>query len=185
MSDVCAIIVTRGNDPLDDVLAPYDELDLEVFVWDNSRRADLKVYGRYAAIQHVDAPVILVQDDDCVLPAESVLALLEAHQGGSVTCNMPERFRPHYPDSALVGFGAVFDRHLPELAFQQLARVDDMPSFHRECDTAFTMLTPRILVDVPVEILPSAHDPERLWKQRDHFAERERMRKLVRQVRDG
>lgn len=180
--DVCAIVVTRGDVLLDEVLAPYDELDLEVFVWDNSARADLMVYGRYAAIHHVDAPVIVVQDDDCALPVESVLALLEAHQAGSVTCNMPERFRPHYPDSALVGFGAIFDRDLPEQAFRRLRRVEDMPSFHRECDTVFTMLTPRILIDVDKRDLPHAHGEHTLWKQPDHFAERERMRALVRRL---
>lgn len=187
-ADVSACVVTRGDVDLDPVLRPLLHLG-EVLVWDNSQRENLSVYGRYALIQECTHDVILVQDDDCVLAPESVDELLAAYRPGHVVCNMPERFRPHYPDSALVGFGAVFDRDLPEKAFTQFSHERWSRklgwSFYRECDTVFTMLTPRILIDVDVEILPAAHEPHRLWKQRGHFEERERMRKLVRQVRDA
>ncbi len=63
---VAACLVTRGNVPMDDIIDSIPE-DWEVVVWDNSKREDLAVYGRFAAITLTDAEMIYVQDDDCVL----------------------------------------------------------------------------------------------------------------------
>ena len=79
---------------------------------------------------------------------------------------MPERFRPHYPDSCLVGFGAIFHRDLPDAAF---TRVPMAPSFHKTADVYFTTLTPnRLLLDLPYRDQPWASDPDRMWKQPEH-----------------
>lgn len=231
---ITAVIVTRGDQPLDEILASIPK-DWDTAVWDNGARQlrrdgahgsyqaewsgnehygplrDISVYGRYEAIDHVDGNVIVVQDDDCVLTPEAFDELVAAYKPGHVVCNMPERFRPHYPDSALVGFGAIFDRHLPANAFNRFAAGNPtrqtvaewdahqsapLPSwahdavglgenFYRECDTVFTALTPRILIDAPYSDLPWANADNRLWKQREHFGERRRMLNLVRQVRDA
>jgi hypothetical protein len=158
---------------------------------------DLSVYGRYAAIAHaLDSDLIYVQDDDCILPPESFDMLLAAYQPGHIAANMPERFRPHYPDSCLVGFGAIFDRELPSRAFgsydiEAITRWETgdgwqppKGTFHRTCDVVFTILTPRILIDAPVEILDYAHGDDRMWKQPTHVSERARMLALARRVRD-
>lgn len=203
--NVCAIIVTRGDQNLAPVVSSLPP-DWEVVVWDNSRERDLAVYGRYAAIERTSAEVIYVQDDDCVVSAPDAIveqwyeseAIIAAEHGDSfdfVVCNMPQEFRhSFYEEHALVGFGAVFHRDAPFRAFARVAdalphageegwlRSLETPFFHRTCDVAFTGLTPRVLVDVPHEDLPHAHYETRMWRQPGHQAERVRMLDLVRQI---
>lgn len=208
--NVAAIIVTRGDvkiEPIIDALPP----EWAWMVWDNSIQPDLTVYGRYAAIEETVADLIYVQDDDVIVSDpqaivdawegsraqaetdfralwhESPENLREIVAGRHVVCNMPAEFRPHYPDSALVGFGACFERDLPLQAFKRFWDGGGTATdawFRRTCDVVFTTLTPRILVDVPKTDRAFASDPRRMWKQPEHFAERQRMLQLARQVRD-
>lgn len=205
LSDCAAVVVTRGDQDLSEIeqsLAPFEE----VAVWDNSAGDDLAVYGRYAALAEIESDVVYVQDDDVVLPLESLEALAAAYEPGVLTANMPARFRhDFYVDHCLVGFGAIFDRELPREAFRifsfnshgawvvamnkdgkDISLSGTVPgSWERVCDIAFTGLTPRKLVDVPYRDLPWADTPERMWRQPGHAAERTRMLELVRQVRDA
>lgn len=166
--------------------------------------ADLSVYGRYAAIEYTDAELIYVQDDDCVVgePQSIVGAWYEAAEHPDnpngdhvVVCNMPPEFRRHdfYEEHALVGFGACFHRDAPRRAFARyehalgggdvsVLAMDKAARehFYRTCDIVFTALTPRVLVDVPVENMPWAYDADRMYRQPDHVAERKRMLDLVR-----
>ena len=182
MQRVAAIIVTRGDQPLDEILLSIPE-EWETIVWDNSKRQDLSVYGRYAAIELTDAPIIYVQDDDCVLEQESFVTLRNAYQPGVLTANMPQRFRhDFYREHCLVGFGAIFDRDLPNRAFGKYwlhhgpsgSDIID-PVFLKICDVVFTTLTTRHLVDVAHRDLPWASNPERMWKQKDHQTSRSLM----------
>ena len=163
-------------------LAMFDD----IHVHDNSLGPDLAVYGRYALIPETDRPVVLVQDDDVILPPESITGLLAAYEPGKITANMPERFRPHYADSCLVGFGAVFDRDLPDAAFDRFKGIDPptWPEILRTCDVVFTALTDRVLVDLPIEILPYAYGDDRMYRQPQHNGDRRRMLELARRVRD-
>ncbi len=166
---VAACLVTRGDVPLDDITESIPD-HWEVVVWDNSKRDDLAVYGRYAAFELTDAEFIYVQDDDCVLEPEAFekLELLAVHN--TLVANMPERFRQYYPDSCLVGFGAIFERDLPFRAFD---RFDDVPrNFGRTCDVYFTTLTKRLILDLPYRDQPWASAPNRMWKQSTHLGER-------------
>lgn len=210
--DVCAVIVTRGNVDIEPILRTLPT-HWGWVVWDNSIENNLGVFGRYAGIERavvakLDDPadvrpgtLIYVQDDDCLLRPESFDALLGAWQPGHVVCNMPEPFRAHYSDSALVGFGALFERDLPERAFARFARSQrtdyardpDGPrgaisalgaAWERCCDVVFTTLTPMIWVDVPYENLPYAYGADRMYRQAEHVGERARMLDLARQVRD-
>lgn len=119
-------------------------------------------------------------------------------RGEAVVCNLPQEFRPHYPDSAMVGFGAAFHRDAPQRAFNRyleylldapdnaLDGIDDLVAlFLRESCRLFTVLTPRVLVDVAKTDMPYASDPSRLWKQPGHVESRDRMLELARQVRDA
>lgn len=211
--NVTAVIVTRGDVAMQPVLESLPPR-WDRAIWDNGKRelsvlrlsavsnrefrysrrwpskirpiSDLSVYGRYAALEFVpSSDLIYVQDDDVIVSDPQ--AIVDAWQAGHVICNMPQEFRPHYPDSALVGFGACFERDLPAQAFARYdaAQYTDMDIFFRECDTVFTMLTPRILVDVPKTDRPFASDPDRLWKQPEHNEARARMKELARQVRDA
>jgi hypothetical protein len=170
---VAACLVTRGNVPMDDIIESIPH-EWEVVVWDNSKREDLGVYGRYAAIALTDADVIYVQDDDCVLEAESMHALVTRAKmlPFCLFANMPERFRPHYPDSCLVGFGAAFGRDLPKESFDKLEITP--PLFNLTCDVYFTALveTQRFLMDLPYRDQPWASDSDRMWKQPTHVGTR-------------
>lgn len=175
---VTAVLVTRGDVDLTAALEtlPFDDIR----IWSNATGNDLAVFGRYAGLQNC-RPVVYVQDDDCVLPAASIADLLAAYEPGHVTCNMPQAWRdqPFYERHALVGFGSVFDRDLPEQAFARYLRSPGNLGagglFLRCCDVVFTALTPRVLVDVPYTNLPWATGPDRMYRQPTHFGERVRM----------
>lgn len=191
---VSAVLVTRGDVDMTEILDSLDAARIEdVVIWNNAlETVDLAVYGRYHAIEQARSPVIYVQDDDCVLEPGSLEQLLAAYEPGVCTANVPERFRQHYPDSGLVGFGAVFDRDLPEQAFARFGRfdfngdpgwVDGM--FNRRVDNVFTTLTPMKLVDVAYRDQPWASAAGRMWTSPGHVGERDRMIELARRVRDA
>lgn len=137
--NVTAIIVTRGDHDLAPIIGQeWPEQVQEIIVWDNASedRRDLKVYGRYAAIAEASHDLIFVQDDDVLLPRESLEQILRAHDplgkqvlhdgpASYVTCNMPAAFRdqPQYErgEQSLVGFGACFHRDAPRRAFEMFA----------------------------------------------------------------
>ena len=178
---------------------------------------DVGAYGRFAAIKHATHDLILTQDDDVIVSDPQVIVhewianckwrasldgngqqrrlvggdyLSERMDGDHLVANMPAVFRPHYPDSAMVGFGACFHRDAPERAFAKffahhttMKRND--PLFLRESCRIFTTLTPRVLVDVAKTDLPYASDPNRLWKQPGHILSRDTALRLAREVRDA
>lgn len=194
-------VVIWNNNPLNNhapELAARAERAANVadVVWANTENRDLLVYGRYAALRACRNPIAYVQDDDCVLDSDAIAALVDAYQPGYVVCNMPIRFRLHYTDSALVGFGAVFDVGLPQAAFEQLLPLlkdggEVIPGseaaswFFRCCDVPFTVLTPRVITEVAYENRPYATDENRMYRQPDHVGERARMLQLAREVRDA
>lgn len=207
--NVTAIIVTKGDVDLDPVLDSLPD-EWEKIEWNNGAAAvyahpppnwyrnasDLSVCGRYAAIEYASHDLIFVVDDDVIVSDPQ--AIVNAWQPGHVVCNMPQEFRSHYPDSALVGFGSCFERDLPAQAFARYEQtvptlglsnygwsLPPNERFLKCCDVVFTTLTPRILVDVPKTDREFASDPNRMWKQPGHVQERTRMLELARQVRDA
>jgi hypothetical protein len=186
-SEVSAVIVTRGDVDLSPVL---DSLPFEdVVVWDNARRErNLGVYGRYAAIAEAKNDVIYAQDDDCVL--EDFDALLAEYVSGSITANMPADHAAggtDYSDSALIGWGSLFARHLPFAAFERYAvkyPIDD-DVFHRTCDVVFSVLTPHKRCDIGFEHLPHAYADNKMYRQSGNYQERLEVLRRARRVRDG
>jgi hypothetical protein len=185
---VTGVIVTRGDrdiTPIIESVMPHVEF---VRVWDNCQaHVDLSVYGRYAACHGSLSRLVYVQDDDCLV--SDIPAIIAAWQPGHVVCNMPERFRRFYPDSALVGFGACFQWQMAYDIFDRFFTaqgIDEFdPMFQRTCDVVFTALAPRILVDVEHVDMWYAHAPNRMWKQESHVSERAAMLERARAVRDG
>jgi hypothetical protein len=185
--DVTGVIVTRGNVNIAEILK---ELPFAVIVWDNSVQENLGVYGRYHACRDVMTPLVYFQDDDCIV--EDPMALVAAHEPGHVVCNMPGEFRhAFYLEHALVGFGAVCEPWLPRKAFKRFGQspgelsAEESPWVHRTADVIFTTLTPRILIDVSVQNLPWATDPDRMYRQEGHVGERAETLRLALQVRDA
>lgn len=185
--NVTACIATRGDVDMQPILDSFPG-EWEKVVWDNSRMTDLGAYGRFAAIEHASHDLIMVQDDDVIVSDPQ--AIVDAwERNDHVVCNMPQEFRPHYPDSAMVGFGGCFHRDLPARTFARYLRYTetsaDDPLFLRESCRILTCIAPRVLVDVPVTSLPYANDANRLWKQPGHVQSRDRALELARRVRDA
>lgn len=168
-----AVLVTRGNVDLSPVLASLEGFG-DVVVWDNSRRPERSVYGRYLALAEARHQVIYTQDDDCLVDIDDVLA---AYERGLVVCNMPKGRWSEYRSCALVGWGSVFDRRLAEEAFVAYSG-SGLPSdglLLNECDRWFTAVNRRKLIDVPFRHLPHAHGADRMGRRRDHLRDRARM----------
>ena len=196
--NVSAIIVTRGDVPLDEVVAPIPPA-WQLLVWRNGDRElvvdgrrftvpDLAVLARYEAVAYALGELIYVQDDDVVVsdPAAIVDAWVDGQEPRLLAANMPQEFRPHYPDSCLVGFGAVFHRSLPERLFDVFASAGvalERSLFRRTCDVVISTLANRLLLDVPKTNLPWAEADDRMYRQAGHVEERARMLELARHAR--
>lgn len=186
--NVAAVIVTRGDVDLAPITATFPP-DWQVVVWDNEQRASQQaVLGRWLALEETDAELIYVQDDDCLVhtPAAVMEKLVKLGDPGLMMCNMPQEFRQHYTEDALVGFGAAMHRDLPRVALDWFLgeasswAVELLP---RCCDIAVTGLNHLALCDVAVEHLPHAYLDGRMWKQPHHVGERARFRQEVLRVR--
>ncbi len=93
LDEVTAVVVTRGNVPLDDVLASITFP--KKIVWDNSKGNDQGAFGRCIAARRVTTPYVYFQDDDLIVRREWQRALMEAYEPGTLTVNMPaEDYRP-------------------------------------------------------------------------------------------
>lgn len=180
--DVTACLVTRGNVPLEPILATFPPA-WKVMVYDNRRQTDLAVFGRYRAVVAAHSPVVYVQDDDVLVsePQAIVDALLELpyeERERTLVANMPQEFRPHYDGHCLVGFGAAFVRDLPAQVFARWTdeldrQLGGFSVFRRTCDVVFSALAPaRLLLDVPKQNLPYAEDEDRMYRQASHVGER-------------
>ncbi len=155
----------------------------EIHIWDNSLEEESGVYGRYRSVERATNEVVFVQDDDCLLPPESIRAIVDAYEPGRIVSNMPQDFRSRYTDSCLVGFGAVFDRDLPKKAFDRY-KLTHYPWDRRiRPDVVFTALTPFTLVDVPFEHLPHAFGDNRMYRQAGHDLDRQITLTRARKVR--
>lgn len=168
-SQVTACLVTRGDVDMTAIIAslPYDD----VIVWDNSRRENLRTYGRYAAIAEAANDVIYVQDDDHILHDHQ--GLLAAYTPGTVVANMSAGWvAAHgYHNDGMVGKGGLMDRDLPQRAFDRyLAEWPDDELFRLWPDMLVTTLNPVIHVDLETEELPWGYAPNRM-NQRPRFNE--------------
>lgn len=195
---VSAVIVTRGDVSLAEVLDSLPRSWEKIVVDNSQEQQDFMVYGRYVGCARASNDLIFVQDDDVIVSDPSLI--VEQWQAvyantpllspNFTVCNMPSEFRhDFYTHHALVGFGAVFHRAIVEPTFQKylgphgyMTRMLNR-EFLRTCDIPFTALNPRVLVDVPKENLPWCNADNRMWTQSTHYTERmsvlERVRKIA------
>lgn len=179
---VTGCLVTRGNVPIDEILASWPR-SWDRVVYDNSmEQEDVAVLGRYLAIERACTEVVFVQDDDCLLAEESFRTLVEQYQEGFITANMPLPFREHYWDSCLIGFGALFQKDLPHRAFEKLWPTPPA-SFPRTCDVYFTALTSFKWLNLDYENLPWATGDDRMYRQTTHVGERAKALEHARSLR--
>lgn len=147
--DISACLVTRGNCDMQPILdtLPYDD----VVIWDNSKRpVDLKVYGRYAAIQESKHDWIYFQDDDVIFTEhDSLIKLVNDsmpyefhHYGFHFANNAHGSNRAGYDDLALSAAGAIIHKRLPDFAFSSYLRYHPVDhGFLYEADFIFGVLT--------------------------------------------
>lgn len=173
-----AVLVTKGNVPLDEIKESIWIEDWLIFTWDNSKHLDFSVFGRFLQASQVEFPrdqtdtLVYFQDDDCVTSPAEIVAQWEP---GKIVCNMPVALghRANYENhlDKLMGFGSVCERSLIKETFERYWKHFPIDAVClREADRIFTGLnSERIkLVDVPVRHLEWATAPDRLYRQPDH-----------------
>jgi hypothetical protein len=166
---VSAVIVTKGDVDLKPILdsLPFND----IVIWDNSKREDLKVYGRYAAVKEAKHSIIYTQDDDCIVDAAAIVAACER---GLIVCNMPTAKQIEYsaiaPGIALVGWGSCFHRDAIQVLDHYINRYDRDELLLRECDRVFTGLNTKKLIDIPVKHLPHAF-ADRMGNEARHLTD--------------
>jgi hypothetical protein len=136
---VSCVIPTRGDVDLTPVLEslPFDD----VVVWNNAKRDDLGIYGRYAAIAEARHDVIVSQDDDVIVTCWP--EILRSYEPGVLTVNYAEPWDIPWPS-----VGSIFDRDLPERAFAlyESSFPRDRMFTHQTCDAVFALLTEQVKV---------------------------------------
>ena len=130
----------------------------EVIVWDNSKRENLGIYGRFAAIKEARNKVIATQSDDVVVTHWP--EILAAYEPGVVTINYPQEW-----DIPWICCGTVFDKGLEQKAFDRYEAVYELDDDFRFyiCDGIFaTLADPRKVLAYPYKELPWANDSGRV-----------------------
>lgn len=116
---VTAVIVTRGNVPLDEIL---DSLVFKrVIVWDNQTAGrDIGAFGRYvAAATYADTDYIYFQDDDYLMEEQAQLQLLQGYERGLLVANMPAtRNTEYFQELVWGGWGSFIRRADVSRAFR-------------------------------------------------------------------
>jgi hypothetical protein len=179
------VLVTRGDVDLDPILQtlPYGE----IIVWDNSTRpVDYKAFGRYMGILEASRSVIYFQDDDCIVRCHD--QLMADYEDGVLLANMPRAKQLEYPDTALIGWGSLFHRDLPFLAFERYGKffsTTDNLFLRVSADFVFPLLTPRKVKDYGVEELPYSGAKGRTWRRRSYPRQKRISLSRARSVRDA
>lgn len=165
---VSAILVTRGDVDLTRIIDSLPFADITI--WNNAarNREDLKTFGRYAAIPEAKNDVLFLQDDDILLPPESIQGLLAAYEPGMIVANMSDAWAHNrgMTDSVFVGAGAILDKNIPGEAFaryDQLYPRDELFHYYPEAIVSIPSRIKR--VDLPLEVLPWGYAPNRMNAQ--------------------
>lgn len=177
-SEISAVVPSREGSASEEASAVENMLrDSHLFstvVLAQSLPGEL-VFTRYRAMQQVPPGIFYTQDDDCwVFIQDFVAQAAKMIRPGVIVCNMDAIRREQYrgfSGVALVGFGGLLHQ---ETAARAIALYDrhfarDMV-FHRECDRIITGLSECVYVDCSVNHLKAANQPDRLWRQPDHWA---------------
>lgn len=166
IGNITACLVTRGDVQMDTIRASLPFRD--ILIWDNSAaEQDVSCYGRFKAAMTAATPLILTQDDDCLMP---VFGLLEAFDPAKMRMlvNVPPDEKP------LTAWGAIFYRDTVKAAFDRyLAAYPEDDFFYRTCDVIHTSLTPWDRVDLGHADFPWAAAENRMYRAPDHYDVRE------------
>lgn len=167
-----AIIPTRGDVSVEPIVAhlrKYPEIDDIQIV-----RGDT-VFNRYRAAWGAKHEVLYTQDDDCTT---DLRPLIEAWEPGLIVNALTPQHAAHYTGAiTLVGFGAIFERHM-------IAALDGWEKdglFLRECDRVFTALWPHRSIVQEIKHLPHAMAANRMYRERGHEVNLQRIKMRIRE----
>lgn len=163
-SDVSAVLVTRGDVDVSRILGALTVFN-DVVVWDNSKREDWRLFGRYVALTECERDIVYFQDDDIYVPPSTIEGLVAAYEPGVITANMSEGWAGGRDmlDAVQVGAGAVLDRSIPGRAFAKYDTMfprDDL--FYLYTDTLVAIPSRIRRVDLPLEVLDWGYAPNRM-----------------------
>ena len=187
LSDVTAILVTKGDVDLQPILdsLPYRD----VRIWNNADTVlDAKTFGRWLCAESPGTErVWYFQDDDVIFRDHD--ALLREHRPGLATLNMPSPWYESVQASweplylGMFGGGALVPRYLARAAFAPyLERYGCDDLFLELCDLVAGTFIPWHRVDLGFETLPQATAPDRICRRPGNEARRELMRGRVHEL---
>ena len=196
--NVSAVVVTRGDVPLDQILYTFTnvpEID-EVVVWDNSQQPeDAKTWGRHLALARCKNRVIYSQDDDLVHEPDTIQAILAAYEPGVISGCMWNQWSDGaarqgiaggYTDIAFTGAGSVYDRETTLTAAARYLEHYPQDDFFRVwCDAIIGVIAPSKWIDERFMVLSYASNANRICNMENAASLKREAIRRARSVRDG
>lgn len=163
--DITAVIVTRGDVPLDPIIdtLPYSR----IIVWNNAEKEwDAKTYGRFLAAEEAETEYVYFADDDLIFRNHDML--LAAWEPDKLIVNMPSPWYEYCEydvlGQALVGAGSLCPVGFWREAFERYLTYwpkDDL--FLDYCDFIFGRAVPHVRYDFGYEPFEYADAPGRIF----------------------
>ena len=193
-SDVTAVIVTRGDVPLDPVI---DSLIFpNVVIWNNSvEERDQMTYGRLLGALRAETEVIYSQDDDIVHSAENQVQILSAYSKGQLVGCMWKDWSDGarrqgipggYDDLVFPGSGSISHRVLwtdAHARYLQQYPHDDF--FRMWSDTIIGVISPTVQLPLRFEELDWGNNENRMAHMDDAVELKTEAIRRAREVRDA
>jgi hypothetical protein len=174
-SEVSAVLVTRGDVPMDRILDSIKAAGItDIVVWNNNTRPiNLSCYGRYEGIKEAKNEFIFQQDDDLITPVAEILDAYDPVEDcRTIVANnrADEEWR-------LTAIGCVFHRSLADCFDEYLRLYGFDADFCRVSDVVFAYQHDYRRVVLGYEDLPNASTfGSSMYLEHDHMAVRYRAR---------
>jgi len=179
LTDISAVLVTRGNVDLQPIL---DSLIFDdVVIWDNStKHRDEMTFGRVLGAMLAKNCVIYSQDDDIIHSAENQQAIVDAYQPGVLVGCMWDEWSDGarrqgiengYDDLVFPGSGSICDLDVWKrsiVAYLTHWPHDDF--FRLWSDTIIGVISPTIQLDIRFEERECSNDDYRMAHLSDAVA---------------
>jgi hypothetical protein len=192
--DVTAVIVTRGDVPLEPVLESL--IFPNVVVWDNSAEdQDQMTYGRLLGALRANTEIIYSQDDDIVHSPENQASILAAYSKGHLVGCMwkdwsdgarRQGIENGYDDLVFPGSGSISHRVLwTDAHARYLQRYPHDDFFRMWSDTIIGVISPTVQLPLAFAELDWGNNDNRMAHMEDAVALKTEAIRRAREVRDA